>query len=105
MVTLTLTDAQAIILHAVFTNHTPEEIVDFINQNYDYYIEIEEDPHSPYTAAYESIKKFIKTNPENKPFSEDDIDLFDELEWAVEDIGRDLLKAARRAKLAKEINK
>lgn len=47
MVTLTLTDAQAIILHAVFTNHTPEEIVDFINQNYDYYIEIEEDPPQP----------------------------------------------------------
>ncbi len=103
MVTLNLTDIQAIILHAVFTNHLPEEIVNIINQNYDYYIE--EDPHSPYTAAYESIKKFIKTNPENKPFSEDDIDLFDELEWAVEDIGRDLLKAARRAKLAKETNK
>ena len=101
MVTLNLTDVQAIILHAVFTNHLPEEIVDIINENYDYYIK--EDPHSPYTAAYESIKKF--TNPVNKPFSEDDIDLFDELEWAVEDIGRDLLKATRRAKLAKETNK
>lgn len=31
MVTLTLTDAQAIMLHAIFANHLPEEIVGFIN--------------------------------------------------------------------------
>lgn len=103
MVTLKITDAQAIILRAVFGDHHPEEIVDIINQHYNYYLE--EDPHSPYTAAYESIKQFIKSNPENKPFSEDDIDLFDRLEWAVEDIGRERLKAAKRAKLAKETNK
>lgn len=103
MVTLTLTDAQAIMLHAVFVNHLPEEIVGFINQNYDYYLE--EDPCSPYDAAYESIKQFIKTNPKNNPFGEEDVDLFDELEWTMEDIGRERLKAERRAKLAKETNK
>lgn len=103
MVTLNLTDAQAIMLHAIFVNHLPKEMVEFINQNYDYCLK--EYPCSPYAAAYESIKQFIKTNPENKPFGEEDVDLFNELEWTIEDIGRERLKAERRAKLAKETNK
>ena len=103
MITLNLTDAQAIMLHAVFVNHLPEEIVGFINQNYDYYLE--EDPCSPYAAAYESIKQFIEANPENKSFGEEDVNLFDELEETVEDIGRECLKNERKAKLAKETNK
>ena len=103
MVTLTLTDTQAIMLHAVFTNHPPEEIVDIINQNYNYYLD--EDPRSPYTAAYKFIKQFIKANPENEPFNEDDIDVLDELEWTIMGIGCERLKNERKAKLEKETNK
>lgn len=103
MVTLNLTDNQVIMLHAAFTNYLPEELANIINENLNYYHE--EEPQSPYTTAYEIIKQFIETNPENNPFGEEDIDLFDELEWAVEDIGRERQKIERRARLAKETNK
>lgn len=103
MVTLNLTDAQAIMLHAAFINHLPEEIVGFINKDYDYYLE--EEPYSPYAAAYKFIKQFIEANPENESFGEESINLFDELEGTVKDIGRERLKNERKAKLAKETNK
>ena len=103
MVTLNLTDTQAIMLHAVFVNHLPEEIVGFINKDYNYYLE--EEPYSPYAAAYKFIKQFIEANPENESFGEEGINLFDELEGTVKDIGRKRLKNETKAKLAKEINK
>ena len=62
-------------------------------------------PYSPYAAAYKFIKQFIETNPENESFGEEGINLFDELEETVKDIGRELLKNERKAKLAKETNK
>lgn len=94
MVTLNLTDAQAIMLHAAFVNHLPEEIIGFINKDYDYYLE--EEPYSPYAAAYKFIKQFIETNPESESFGEEGIDLFDELEGTIKDIGRERLKTKEK---------
>ncbi len=95
MVTLNLTNNQAIMLHALLTNHTAEDIVDMINDNLNDYIKEGGDTY--YFTAYRAIKHFINTNPKDFPFNEEDIDLFDDLEWAVEGIGRKLNKKVLEA--------
>lgn len=105
MVTLNLTNNQAIMLHAIFGNLAPEDIIDMVNGNLNNYIKNgEEDTY--YFTAYRALKHFINAHPTKDPFGEQDVDLFDELDWIVEGIGRKLnRKILESSNESKETNK
>lgn len=81
MVTLNLTDTQVIMLDALFRNHSSEEIIDLIEEEFKEFFE--DDAHSPSTYAY----AIEASNTPNWIYLNDDGALYSLLYDAVYNIG------------------
>ena len=80
MVTLNLTDTQAVILDALFRNHSTEEDIDLVKKEFKEFLK--NDAHDPSTYAYA-----IVANTPNWIYQNDDGELYDTLEDIVYNIG------------------
>ena len=80
MVTLNLTDTQAVILDALFRNHSTEEDIDLVKKEFKELLK--NDAHDPSTYAYT-----IVANTPNWIYQNDDGELYDSLEDIVYNIG------------------
>lgn len=81
MVTLNLTDTQVIMLDALFRNHSSEEIIDLIEEEFKEFFE--DDAHNPSTYAY----AIEASNTPNWIYLNDDGALYNILNDAVYNIG------------------
>ena len=81
MVTLNLTDTQAIMLDALFRNHTLEEIIDLVKKEFKEFLE--DDAHSPSAYAY----AIAANDTHNWIYQNDDGELYNSLEDIVYNIG------------------
>ena len=80
MVTLNLTDTQAVILDALFRNHSTEEDIDLVKKEFKEFLK--NDAHDPSTYAYA-----IVANTPDWIYQNDDGELYDSLEDIVYNIG------------------
>ena len=80
MVTLNLTDTQAVILDALFRNHSTEEDIDLVKKELKEFLK--NDAHDPSTYAYA-----IVANTPDWIFQNDDGELYNSLEDIVYNIG------------------
>lgn len=101
MVTLNLTDTQVIMLDALFRNHSSEDIIDLIEEEFKEFFE--EDAHSPSTYAY----AIEVNNTPNWIYLNDDGALYNILYDAVYNIGLAHQDKAMKIlnNIAKETNK
>ena len=80
MVTLNLTDTQAVILDALFRNHSTEEDIDLVKKEFKEFLK--NDAHDPSTYAYA-----IVANTPDWIYQNDDGELYNSLEDIVYNIG------------------
>lgn len=80
MVTLNLTDTQAVILDALFRNHSTEEDIDLVKKEFKEFLK--NGAHDPSTYAYA-----IVANTPDWIYQNDDGELYDSLEDIVYNIG------------------
>lgn len=80
MVTLNLTDTQAVILDALFRNHSTEEDIDLVKKEFKKFLK--NDAHDPSTYAYA-----IVANTPDWIYQNDDGELYNSLEDIVYNIG------------------
>ena len=80
MVTLNLTDTQAVILDALFRNHSTEEDIDLVKKEFKEFLK--NDAHDPSTYAYA-----IVANTPDWIFQNDDGELYNSLEDIIYNIG------------------
>lgn len=80
MVTLNLTDTQAVILDALSRNHSTEESIDLVKKEFKEFLK--NDAHDPSTYAYA-----IVANTPDWIYQNDDGELYDSLEDIVYNIG------------------
>lgn len=80
MVTLNLTDTQAVILDALFRNHSTEEDIDLVKKEFKEFLK--NDAHDPSTYAYA-----IVANTPDWIYQNDDGVLYNSLEDIVYNIG------------------
>lgn len=81
MVTLNLTDTQAVILDALFRNHSTEENIDLVKKEFKKFLK--NDAHDPLTCAYAIA---ANDTPDWK-YLDDDGELYNSLEDIVYNIG------------------
>lgn len=80
MVTLNLTDTQAVMLDALFRNHSTEENIDLVKKEFKEFLK--HDAHDPSTYAYA-----IVANTPDWIYQNDDGELYNSLEDIVYNIG------------------
>lgn len=80
MVTLNLTDTQAVTLDALFRNHSTEENIDLVKKEFKKFLK--NDAHDPLTCAYA-----IVANTPDWIYQNDDGELYNSLEDIVYNIG------------------
>lgn len=80
MVTLNLTDTQAVMLDALFRNHSTEENIDLVKKEFKKFLK--NDAHDPSTCAYA-----IVANTPDWIYQNDDGELYNSLEDIVYNIG------------------
>ena len=80
MVTLNLTDTQAVILDALFRNHSTKEDIDLVKKEFKEFVQ--NDAHDPSTYAYA-----IVANTPDWIYQNDDGELYNSLEDIVYNIG------------------
>ena len=78
MVTLNLTDTQAIMLHALFDAHLPEEAINMIKKKFEVYYADGIWDYATYAYAYAA--SFFENNSFHLPF-EDDYTILSEKIW------------------------
>lgn len=81
MVTLNLTDTQAVILDALFRNHSTEEDIDLVKKEFKEFLK--NDAHDPSTYAY----AIAANDTPDWIFLNDDGELYNSLEDIVYNIG------------------
>ena len=81
MVTLNLTDTQAVILDALFRNHSTEEDIDLVKKEFKKFLK--NDAHDPLTCAY----AIVANDTPDWIFLNDDGELYNSLEDIVYNIG------------------
>lgn len=81
MVTLNLTDTQAVILDALFRNHSTEEDIDLVKKEFKEFLK--NDAHDPSTYAY----AIVANDTPDWIFLNDDGELYNSLEDIVYNIG------------------
>lgn len=105
MVTLNLTDAQAIILHALFDAHLPEEAINMIRKKFEAYCA--DGIWDDVTYAYAYAASFFENNSLHLPFEDDYAILSEQIWYNLERVG--FRHAAEGRKFlennSKEINK
>lgn len=80
MVTLNLTDTQAVMLDALFRNHSTEENIDLVKKEFEEFLK--NDAHDPSTYAYA-----IVANTPDWIFQNDDGELYNSLDDIIYNIG------------------
>lgn len=80
MVTLNLTDTQAVMLDALFRNHSTEENIDLVKKEFKKFLK--NDAYDPLTCAYA-----IVANTPDWIYQNDDGELYNSLEDIVYNIG------------------
>ena len=78
MVTLNLTDTQAVMLHALFDAHLPEEAINMIKKKFEVYYADGIWDYATYAYAYAA--SFFENNSFHLPF-EDDYTILSEKIW------------------------
>lgn len=81
MVTLNLTDTQAVMLDALFRNHSTEENIDLVKKEFKEFLK--NDAHDPSTYAY----AIVANNTPDWIYQNDDGELYNSLEDIVYNIG------------------